>query len=405
MRGKAKRRATGFEERWVPIGSPSQRVGPPAPPIEDDLPPLKDWPPPEIVARWEARKETSRKRRVARRKVIVWMMIAVVLAAGTIAAVRLTSRENPPRKASVRAAPPSLVVWGVNVQTASFVAVISNPGDLGPVAVVIPDQTLVDIPGGPATVGAATGEPGMLVAAAQATLDRRIDHYLLMSDLDLGDLIDRIGPIELRLEEPFLWNGRTFGPGPARLTGGPAVGYLEAGTELDRTARWEEVLTGIFTSKAAPSRWNGALGTTDSVEAVRSAFLEAREAAVLEVPTAPSEGGGLLADPDDVADFLQGYLGPPGTPLVRVIVLNANGRKDDVGAIDSRMALLGYRVVAAQQARSPLALTQIVAADESFLAKASEVQAILGVGSVYVGSESSGVADITIVVGKDFKTG
>ncbi len=405
MRGKAKRRATGFEERWVSTGPRSQRIGPPPAAIDEDLPPLKDWPPPEIVARWEARKEATRKRRGARRKVFVWMAIAAVLVAGIVAAIRLTSKGDAPRKAPVAAAPPSLVVWGVNVQAASFVAVISNPGDLGPVAVVIPDETLVDIPGGPGTVGAAAGEPGMLVAAAQATLDRRIDHYVLMSDLDLGDLIDRIGPIELRLEEPFLWNGRTFGPGPARLTGGPAVGYLEAGTELDRTARWEEVLTGIFTSNATPSRWNGALGRADSVQAVRSAFLDAREAAVLEIPTAPSEGGGLLADPDDVAGFLQGHLGPPGTPLFRVIVLNANGRKDDVVAIDSRLALLGYRVVAAQKARSPLALTQIVAADESFLAKASEVQAILGVGSVYVGSESSGVADITIVVGKDFKSG
>jgi hypothetical protein len=52
-----------------------------------------------------------------------------------------------------------------------------------------------------------------------------------------------------------------------------------------------------------------------------------------------------------------------------------------------------------------LAFTQVVASDDSFLSKASQVQAILGVGSVYVGPESSGVADITIVVGKDFKAG
>jgi hypothetical protein len=405
VRGKAKgRRATGFEDRWVSIGPPSPKAAPPLR-RDEDLQPLKDWPPPEIVARWEARKDAARKRRTARRKLTVWVLIGAVLVAGIVVAVRLTSKRGPAPKAPVAAPPPSLVVWGVSLQTASLMAVISDPGDLGPVALVIPDQTLVDIPGGPSTVGAAGGEPGLLVAAAQATLNRRIDHYLLMNDLDLGNVIDRIGPIELDLEEPFVWNGRTFGPGPARLTGGPVVGYLEGGTELDRTARWEEVLTGIFSAPPDPQRWTGSLGMTDSAQAVRSALTAADEAAVLELPATPSEGGGLLADPDDVADFLQSHLGPPGPPLVRVIVLNANGRKGDVIVIATRLAQLGYRVVASQQARSELALTQIVAADESYLAKASQVQAILGVGSIYVGPESSGVADITIVVGKDFKAG
>ena len=183
------------------------------------------------------------------------------------------------------------------------------------------------------------------------------------------------------------------------------MAYLEAGTELDRTTRWEEILTSVFTAPPDAGRWDGPLGTTDSASVVRSVFLETDQAAVLEIPTAPSEGGGLQADPDDMADFLQTHLGPPGEALIRVIVLNANGRRGDVIAIATRLAPLGYRVLAAQRARAPLALTQIVASDESFLSRASEVQAILGVGSVYVGPESSGAADITIVVGKDFKAG
>ena len=406
MKGKAKgRRQTGFEDSWFQRGPGPGAPGSPMEGPPEDLPPLKDWPPPEILARWEARKEATRRRRGARRKLVAWLLIVAAVVAGIVVVVQRTSKRGAAPKGPVAVAPPSLVVWGVNMQTASFVAVISDPGNLGPVALVIPDLTLVDIPGGPATVGEAAGDPGLLVAAAQATLNRRVDHYLLMNDLDLGGLIDRIGPIEVQLDEPFVWNGRTFGPGSARLTGGPAVAFLEAGTDLDRTSRWDEILTGVFSARPDPQRWAGQLGTTDSAQAVRSAFLAAHDAAILEIPAAPSEGGGLLADPDDVADFLQSHLGPEGTPLIRVIVLTANGRKDDVIVIASRLAGLGYRVVAAQQARSNLALTQIVAADDSFLSKASQVQAILGVGSVYVGPESSGVADITIVVGKDFKAG
>ena len=112
----------------------------------------------------------------------------------------------------------------------------------------------------------------------------------------------------------------------------------------------------------------------------------------------------MQADPQDVEEFVQSNLGRGGAPLVRVVVLSAGGRRGHVLAIATSLATEGYRVVAAQEARSELALTQIVASDESFLAKAAQVQAILGVGSVYVGPESSGVADITIVVGKDFKS-
>jgi len=372
---------------------------------EEDLPPLEDWPPPEILARWEARKEAAQKRRVVRRRATAWVLVAALGVAGIgFLLTRETGTETKPKPATV-ASPPSTVVWTVNTGTQSFAAVISNPGGLGPVAVAIPDQTLVDIPGGPSTVeAAAAAEPGLLVAAAQATLNRRVDHYLLMNDLDLAGLVDRIGPIEFQTDEPFVWSGRAFGPGPVRVTGGPVIAYLESGSELDRTSRWENVLTGIFSAPPEAQAWSGSLGTTDSAQAVKALLLAAHQAAVLELPTAPAEGGGLLADPQDVEEFVQSHLGRAGTPLVRVVVLSAGGPRGHVLAIATRLATEGYRVVAAQEARSGLALTQIVAADESFLPKAAQVQAILGVGSVYVGPESSGVADITIVVGKDFKS-
>jgi hypothetical protein len=252
-------------------------------------------------------------------------------------------------------------------------------------------------------MGQSSADPGLLVAAAQATLNRRLDHFLVSSDVDISGLLDRMGTIEVQVDVPFEWGGRAFGPGTEHLTGGPAVGYLEAGTEVDRSSRWEEVLTGILSSGAGARGWDGPLGVTDSPGGVRAVLSSARNAAVVEVPAAPTEGGGLLADPGDVAAFMKTYFGRAGAPLVRVIVLTANGRKSDVLGLATRLAQLGYRVVASQQARSRLAFTQIVASDDSFVAKANQVQAILRVGSVYVAPDPSGVADITIVVGKDYK--
>ena len=37
-----------------------------------------------------------------------------------------------------------------------------------------------------------------------------------------------------------------------------------------------------------------------------------------------------------------------------------------------------------------------------FLGRAQDVQRLMGAGNVYVGSQPTGIADITIVVGKDF---
>jgi hypothetical protein len=371
----------------------------------DDLPPLTDWPPPEILARWEARKEAAQKRRAVRRRMTLLFLIAALGVAGIVFLVTRGAGSGARPKPAAVGPSPSLVAWAVNTGTQSFVAVISNRGTLGPVVIAIPDQTLVDIPGGPSTVGESAAEPRLLVAAAQASLDRRVDHFLLMNDLDLSALVDRIGPIEIQTDEAFEWSGRSFGPGPVRVTGGPVVAYLESGSELDRTSRWENVLTGIFSARADPQRWGESLGTTDSAQSVRAVLLAAHQAAVLELPAAPSEGGGLLADPQDVAEFVQAYLGRAGPPLVRVVVLSAGGGRGHVIDIATRLAIQGYRVVSSQEARSDLALTQIVASNESFLPKANQVQAILGVGSVYVGPDSSGVADITIVVGKDFKSG
>ena len=45
---------------------------------------------------------------------------------------------------------------------------------------------------------------------------------------------------------------------------------------------------------------------------------------------------------------------------------------------------------------------QVVAGDESFIPEADQVVATLGVGKVYVGVQPTGIADVTIIVGKDF---
>jgi hypothetical protein len=60
--------------------------------------------------------------------------------------------------------------------------------------------------------------------------------------------------------------------------------------------------------------------------------------------------------------------------------------------------------VAIQEAsRRIIASTEVVASGDSFLPQAQQVQQLLKVGTVYVGTQPTGIADITIVMGKDYQ--
>ena len=104
---------------------------------------------------------------------------------------------------------PTTLAWAIQTSSGSLIAVVSLPGANRPASlVVIPSDTIVDLPGGGAgTIGAAATTPGMTVAAAQATLNVRVPHYLLINEADLEALVDRLGGISVDTEEAFVSRG------------------------------------------------------------------------------------------------------------------------------------------------------------------------------------------------------
>jgi hypothetical protein len=240
-----------------------------------------------------------------------------------------------------------------------------------------------------------------MVAAVQAALGRRIDHFLVTDEATFEALVDRLGPVDVQADVSFSADGLQLGPGPVRLSGAQAVAYLDQAVDTsDATARWEEVLTGVLAGRR--SGWTSELGLSDDDDTVRSLLSASREAVVLELPTVPADQGGLLPDPDAVPRLLAAQFGV-GEPLVRIIVLDGTKDPGSAARISSLLAPQGYRVVAEQPSTDPhTKITQIVAATDALVPKAEQVQAFMGVGMVYVGSEPTGIADITIVVGKDF---
>jgi hypothetical protein len=331
---------------------------------------------------------------------------------------------SPLRRRSVAAihVPPTSLAWGVRLSANQTVtALVSTPSGQQPIVVAVPTQTLVDIPGGAPTVGAAASSPGLLVATVQALLNVRLPHHLYVSETDLEALVDRLGGIQVQVGTAFLSGGQQLGPGQVKLLGTDVAAYLDEGAALDLqaligdeaatnttppgelTSRWEDVLTGLLAEPHDSRLWTVPLGEGDDVSFAARILSGASGSAVIEFPTAPTDGG-LSPDDKSVAAMLARFV--PSTSLIRVIVLNANGEPSLGAAIDALLAPHGFRVVASQNAgtfKEPE--TQIIAANDGFMSRADQVMAVLGAGKVYVGAQPTGIADITIVVGKDFTPG
>jgi hypothetical protein len=366
-----------------------------------------------------------RRRSPGRRRAAILVLAPIVAAAVLVAARPWGSVTSP--------VPPSdttfTLAWVVEHRSPAFaegtemyVMVLGASEARPPFAVVIPNNTTVDLPGGgPPTVGEAITSPELLIAATQATLNRRVDHYLLSTEGDVLALVDRLGGITVQVEEGFLYGGEMVGPGQTKLFGAEILTYLESVPEEEipvipsdeggeaqgdaSVSRWQDVLWGLFSATGEADKWEGPVGESDVAE---PAPLLARVlgALVTELPTLPGEDGRLLPDGRAIDELVRNSFPTSGGELVRVVVLNGNGLAGqglDIGAI---LAPHGFRVVAAQNAASfRVRVTAIIAASEAFVAKAEEARKLLGVGRVYVGPQPTGVADLTIVAGKDFGSG
>jgi hypothetical protein len=382
-------------------------------------------PPDTRVPGESAPREGGKKRRGSPRRRRVAILVATpILAAAVLVATRPWGSPTTPLTSPERSFTMAWVVeHGSDVFASgsqTYMMVLAVSPTRAPFAVVFPPNTTVDLPGGgPGTVGEASAPPGLVVAAAQATLERRIDHYLLSTDTDVLALVDRLGGITVQVQEGFRSGGQTLGPGATRLYGADVLAYLEQpaleqallqasggeaeGVEVDETtSRWQDVLWGLFSASGETDRWEGPVGESDEAE---PALLLARGmgALVTELPTAPGQDERLALDIPAVAQMVQNSFPESGAELVRVVVLNGNGRPGQGLDVGVALAPHGFQVVAAQNAASfRVKVTAIIASSDALLTEAEEVRALLGVGRVYVGPQPTGIADITIVAGRDF---
>lgn len=352
----------------------------------------------------ESRSRRGLARRTRRRAVaLLGIVVAVALLAWAVAT--LTSGSGPSSGtlgAGGGGGPPSrLTLFGISADPA-FAAVVGTGGGRPAAAVVVPSDTLTAMPvEGSGTVAEAMGiSPERGRVATANMLGAWIQHYAVLDLKGLTTVVDRRGGLIVNLPPGVSLEGQVLGPGPTKLTGQQVVTYLNAAKGSERTLRWKEVLGPML---AGPLDLDEHQAQMDDAGAVRSSLSQAGGAAVAEVPTVPSEGGLLQPNDPAIKKMLAQMFGYPDREPVEVIVLNGTPHNRAAELITGSLVPAGYRIAAFGDARGEHhKTTLIVTAVEAAVPEANRILKVLKVGKVFLGGEGSGIADITVIVGKDY---
>jgi len=339
--------------------------------------------------------------------------VAIVVAAVAIGWVssRNTGAPRPAPPTTPSAAPsytgPShLALFAVVAKPEPFVALVGSMGEKPPAVVDVPPRLVLTLPGaGSGTVADALGAPASLfVASVSNALGTWVAHEAVTDLGGLGRIVDAAGGMSLNLVQPVEVNGQEIGPGAVTMDGRVASAFLASGAGLAPSERWQEVLAALFRGGLTVQASD--LVQVDDPASVQAVFQAARAPRVRELPAIPSEGRLLVPDDPAIRRQLASLLGIEVSPSVDVVVLNGSGVPGVGELVASKLVPGGFRIVASGNAQTfDHQSTEIVATTAQAETQADQVRGLLGVGTVVLGAGSSGLADITIVVGRDLTAG
>jgi len=299
--------------------------------------------------------------------------------------------------------PSHLVLFAVTATPEPFVALVGSRGGKHPAVVDVPSRMVLTMPGaGSGTVADAAAASGSLLAASVSNeIGTWVGHQAVTDPAGFARLVDASGGVEVDLVQPVEVDGTEIAAGRVRMSGDDATAFLTAGVGPTRAERWREILAALFRDglTTPPDE----LTEADDPAAVAAVFAAARAPVLGRLPATPSNGHLLVPADRRVRRMLWSLFGIEVQPPIGVVVLNGSGVPGVGEAVASRLVPGGFQIVASGNAGSfDHAETQIVATTEAAKAQAERVRGLLGVGTVVLGGGPSGLADITIVVGRDF---
>ena len=318
------------------------------------------------------------------RRLALLVLVAVLATAGTGAL--LIARERARTEPEVT--PPAaagLALLVVTTDGGPLPVVVGSTGFGTSGALVVPPAVLMVIPGqGESSVREALELPSRQAATAVGNLLGVWieDHATIEADR-LAAIADEARGVRIGGD---LVDGRVAGMFESSAAGDVAGLQIVMEALLSADVAWSST---DLTDADRPGAVIGMLEAASGAEAVR---LEAEEVA----------SGVLRATPEQVTNALVAAFGGPAEEAVPVIVLNGNGVPGIGEAVAEKLLPGGFRVAVSQNASDfDHPETLIVVGSPDDVALAERVRDLLGVGSVSV-SVGSGIAPVTVVIGKDF---
>jgi hypothetical protein len=278
-------------------------------------------------------------------------------------------------------------LWDEKPGQSPFVAVLAAGGGLPPVAVAVPGNTEAIVPGAdPSTVEdvAAQGDVGAVAATVENILGVKVDAAWGMEIQRIRPLVEQAGGIDAGFEH---------------LDADGVIAYLREAPTVQRAIRWQEVIDGLMVALDGAE-------LPGVPEDVRPAFVAGpREVVIL--PVRYVEGGLVSPVQAQVERLVRERFVPTGSAeKVRLVVLNGIGAPGIGEEVGRRLVPEGFQVVASENLQEfGVEETSIVATSNYYLDAARRARSLLGVGKVYLGTQPTSVADVFVIVGKDFVSG
>ena len=332
----------------------------------------------------------------ARSPLVRWTSIGgLVFLAAVVALVapRVLDRGGgaPERAASAPIDGQRVATWVLLADGGRAFLVVFGAGEKPPVAVAVPGEVTINLPGqnlGTLAEAGASGDAGLVQVAVENLLGVRVDATSMTGVSELAATVDGLGGIEVR-GDPH--------------SGAEAVAYLTA-TEAEGPAdaaflRWQDILEGLLPAMAEGD--GSPPGVPEPVAQV--ALAEGTAPALVALPVVDLGAGLLRPDPDAVETLVRDRFVPAADEGIRLVVLNGVGTPgigEDVARV---LVPEGFRLVASGNANTfDLKVTRIIASSREDLAAAERARGLLRVGEVQLGEQPAGLADVTVVVGEDF---
>jgi hypothetical protein len=331
-------------------------------------------------------------------RLVAAVLVMAIVVTGAWAFTRGSEDEPERARAASADGPSELAVLSITGTPNPLLAVVGVHEDRPPAAVVLPPGVTVVAPGQGETTtdGVAALPAGSMRVAVSNAIGTWVDHYGTIAMLDLVRSLDDQGGLAVELAEPASLDGAQIPAGEATLTGAQVEAYLSEAGEV-APIRWAEVVDGLLAADAL----DPTLVESDDPEAFVEMLGRAAGAVVEIAPVAPVADAASVLDQPAAGDLLRSLFGArAATPIV---IQNGNGEPNVGEAVAELLLPAGFRVVLSQNADTfRYRQTEIAATAEGSLGEAERVRELLGVGRVVVSQVPSGLADITIVVGRDF---